>query len=162
MHEFAFHFSLVFVLCTLTDFGFPHLFHAAFGCRYWAVTNIDYIHQRTARRIGLMILVVWLVAFMVCIAPMLGWKDPGWNDRVILDQECMVSQDIVYQIFATASSFYLPLLVILVLYWRIFQTARRRIRRRVQAQTTVGGRSVPGGGPKNPAQGGVIAGTLVV
>ncbi|XP_034247651.1 5-hydroxytryptamine receptor-like [Thrips palmi] len=126
--------------------------------RYWAVTNIDYIHQRTARRIGLMILVVWLVAFMVCIAPMLGWKDPGWDERVTLDQECMVSQDIAYQIFATASSFYLPLLVILGLYWRIFQTARRRIRRRVQT-SAVGGRAVPGGPcARNPSQGGVVAG----
>ncbi|KAK3919648.1 5-hydroxytryptamine receptor [Frankliniella fusca] len=128
--------------------------------RYWAVTNIDYIHQRTARRIGLMILVVWLVAFMVCIAPMLGWKDPGWDERVTLDQECMVSQDIAYQIFATASSFYLPLLVILGLYWRIYQAARRRIRRRVQTSAPgVGGRSVPGGASaRNPAQGGVVAG----
>lgn len=97
--------------------------------RYWAVTNIDYIHHRTAKRIGIMILIVWCVAFLVCIAPLLGWKDPGWSQR-IEDNKCIVSQDISYQIFATASSFYLPLMVILILYWRIFQTARKRIRRR--------------------------------
>ncbi|KAK6618426.1 hypothetical protein RUM43_013619, partial [Polyplax serrata] len=53
---------------------------------YWAVTNIDYIHQRTSRRIGLMILVIWGVAFLVCIAPMLGWKDPEWEDRIFKNQ----------------------------------------------------------------------------
>ncbi|XP_068082186.1 5-hydroxytryptamine receptor-like [Anabrus simplex] len=123
--------------------------------RYWAVTNIDYIHQRTAKRIGCMIFIVWAVAFLVCIAPMFGWKDEGWEARVTHDRECLVSQDIGYQIFATASSFYLPLAVILILYWRIFQTARKRIRRRVTASAGTSG-GVPT--PRNPASGGVIAG----
>lgn len=35
-----------------------------------------------------------------------------------------------FQIFATCATFYVPLLVILFLYWRIFQAARRRIRKR--------------------------------
>lgn len=34
------------------------------------------------------------------------------------------------QVFATCSTFYVPLLVILVLYWKIYQTARKRIHRR--------------------------------
>ncbi|GLV36012.1 5-hydroxytryptamine (serotonin) receptor 1B [Carabus blaptoides fortunei] len=115
--------------------------------RYWAVTNIDYIHQRTAKRIGIMILVVWFVSFLVCIAPLLGWKDPLWERRVVEEHQCLVSQDLGYQIFATASSFYLPLLVILILYWRIFQTARKRIRRRQEASK----------GARTPSTGGVIA-----
>ncbi|XP_026464426.1 5-hydroxytryptamine receptor-like [Ctenocephalides felis] len=101
--------------------------------RYWAVTNIDYIHQRTKRRIMLMILAVWSVSFLVCVAPMLGWKDPDWQRRISEDLKCLISQDVGYQVFATISSFYLPLLVILILYWRIFQTARKRIRRRQPA-----------------------------
>lgn len=36
----------------------------------------------------------------------------------------------IFQIFATCATFYLPLLVILFLYWRIFQAARKRIRKR--------------------------------
>lgn len=76
-----------------------------------------------------MILVIWSVAFLVCIAPAAGWKDAEWYMRVE-NKTCLVSQEIGYQIFATSSSFYLPLMVILILYWRIFQTARKRIRRR--------------------------------
>lgn len=94
------------------------------------MTDIDYIHQRNPSRIGCMILIVWTVACLVSVAPLLGWKDPGWQERVTRESMCMVSQDVGYQIFATLSSFYVPLLVILVLYWRIFQTARKRIRRR--------------------------------
>uniref|UniRef100_A0A0A9WDL6 5-hydroxytryptamine receptor n=3 Tax=Lygus hesperus TaxID=30085 RepID=A0A0A9WDL6_LYGHE len=122
--------------------------------RYWAVTNIDYIHQRTGKRIGVMILIIWSVAFLVCIAPVLGWKDPGWEARISENRTCLVSQDIGYQVFATASSFYLPLLVILGLYWRIFQTARKRIRRRFQATSQAAAQG-PG---RHPPAGGVIAG----
>lgn len=66
--------------------------------RYWAVTNIDYIHQRTAKRIGVMILIIWSVAFFVSIAPVLGWKDPGWEARISENRTCLVSQDISYQV----------------------------------------------------------------
>lgn len=99
----------------------------------------------------MMIVVVWCVAFLVCIAPLLGWKDPGWNGR-LEDKKCIVSQDIGYQIFATSSSFYLPLMVILILYWRIFQTARKRIRRRQVTYGTAGGTN------RNPAAGGIAGG----
>ena len=35
-----------------------------------------------------------------------------------------VSQEISYQIFATSATFFVPLILILLLYWRIFLTAR--------------------------------------
>ncbi|CAH1396975.1 unnamed protein product [Nezara viridula] len=93
-----------------------------------------------------MIFIIWAVSFLVSIAPILGWKDPSWEARVSENKTCLL--------FATASSFYLPLLVILVLYWRIFQTARKRIRRRFQA--TAGGMAQSAG--RHPPPGGVIAG----
>nr|QBH22221.1 serotonin receptor 1A [Nephotettix cincticeps] len=98
--------------------------------RYWAVTNIDYIHTRNGGRIIGMIVVVWSVALVVSLAPQFGWKDPDYLDRINNQQRCLISQDVGYQIFATFSTFYVPLLVILVLYWKIYQTARKRIRRR--------------------------------
>ncbi|KNC26082.1 5-hydroxytryptamine receptor 2A, partial [Lucilia cuprina] len=97
--------------------------------KYWAVTNIDYIHSRTSRRVFLMIFFVWTAAVIVSLAPQFGWKDPDYLQR-IEQQKCMVSQDIAYQIFATCCTFYVPLLVILFLYWKIYQTARKRIHRR--------------------------------
>ncbi|XP_034840059.1 5-hydroxytryptamine receptor [Maniola hyperantus] len=131
--------------------------------RYWAVTNIDYIHARTARRVGYMIACVWVASFLVCIAPLLGWKDPDWNRRVSEDLRCVVSQDVGYQIFATASSFYVPVLVILILYWRIYQTARKRIRRR-PGTTTRGPPPVPAGGALVAAggSGGIAAAVVAV
>nr|XP_037868175.1 5-hydroxytryptamine receptor isoform X2 [Bombyx mori] len=98
--------------------------------RYWAVTDVDYIHIRNEKRIFTMIVLVWGAALVVSLAPQLGWKDPDYLARITQQQKCLVSQDLAYQIFATCSTFYVPLAVILILYWKIFQTARRRIRRR--------------------------------
>ncbi|XP_062698802.1 5-hydroxytryptamine receptor-like isoform X2 [Aedes albopictus] len=120
--------------------------------RYWAVTDIDYAHQRTARRIGYMIIVIWTLSVLVSIAPLLGWKDPEWEARVYKDLQCIVSQDVGYQIFATASSFYVPLLVILFLYWRIFLAARKRIRRRQQVTAAQPNNAI--GGPTANVVGG--------
>ncbi|XP_075168938.1 5-hydroxytryptamine (serotonin) receptor 1A [Haematobia irritans] len=97
--------------------------------RYWAVTNINYMHSRTSKRVLLMIFFVWTAAVIVSLAPQFGWKDPDYLQR-IEQQKCMVSQDVSYQVFATCCTFYVPLLVILVLYWKIYQTARKRIHRR--------------------------------
>jgi 5-hydroxytryptamine receptor 1 len=92
---------------------------------------VDYIHTRNSHRIGIMIVVVWSIALVVSLAPQIPqFKDPEYMYRIEVKKQCLVSQDVKYQIFATSSTFYVPLLVIFVLYWKIFQTARKRIRRR--------------------------------
>uniref|UniRef100_A0A182P0P9 G-protein coupled receptors family 1 profile domain-containing protein n=1 Tax=Anopheles epiroticus TaxID=199890 RepID=A0A182P0P9_9DIPT len=64
--------------------------------RYWAVTNIDYIHSRTSRRVFTMIFLVWFASVIVSLAPQFGWKDPEYLQR-IEQKKCMVSQNIAYQ-----------------------------------------------------------------
>ncbi|CAG0896723.1 unnamed protein product, partial [Cyprideis torosa] len=104
--------------------------------RYMAVTNINYIHSRSTRQVSWMIGMIWLAAAVVSLAPIFGWKDDEFRERVIEFKRCMVSQDIGYQIFATMATFYAPLLVTLFLYYKIFQAARRRIRRRLTTTST--------------------------
>ncbi|XP_015911286.1 5-hydroxytryptamine receptor [Parasteatoda tepidariorum] len=98
--------------------------------RYWAVTNVDYARNRCKKRIYTAIFLVWGISFIISIAPIFGWKDPDFTTRIEIEKRCLVSQDLGYQVFATCSSFYVPLVMILILYSRIFQEARRRIRRR--------------------------------
>ncbi|XP_023223055.1 5-hydroxytryptamine receptor 2B-like [Centruroides sculpturatus] len=105
--------------------------------RYWAVTHVDYVRQRNIRHISVMIIIVWGVAFVVSVAPVFGWKDPDFHQRVEIEKRCLVSQDAAYQIFATCSTFYVPLVAIFVLYGRIYRVARKRIRNKP------GSRSVP-------------------
>ncbi|KAF8784462.1 5-hydroxytryptamine receptor like protein [Argiope bruennichi] len=105
--------------------------------RYWAVTNVDYVRQRSSNRVGFMIFMVWAVGFLVSFAPILGWKDENFLYRIEQEKRCLVSQDTGYQIFATCSTFYVPLVIILILYWRIFQVARKRIRHKPGAKACV-------------------------
>ena len=78
---------------------------------------------------------------VVALAPLFGWKDATWEERVN-QGDCMVpssptlykfqcdpallqvSQELSYQIFATIATFFLPLVLILLLYWKIFLAAR--------------------------------------
>jgi 5-hydroxytryptamine receptor 1 len=68
--------------------------------RFWAVTYVDYMQKRSTRRVLSMIVVIWMVSALIAAAPMMGWKDPNWNER-ISNNQCLVSHDGGYQIFAT-------------------------------------------------------------
>ncbi|XP_054843161.1 5-hydroxytryptamine receptor 1A [Eublepharis macularius] len=98
--------------------------------RYWAITDpIDYVNKRTPRRAAALISLTWLIGFLVSIPPMLGWRTP--QDRSDPDA-CTISKDPGYTIYSTFGAFYLPLLLMLVLYGRIFKAARFRIRKTVK------------------------------
>ncbi|XP_052095776.1 5-hydroxytryptamine receptor-like [Mytilus californianus] len=96
--------------------------------RYWAVTNIDYIRNRTARRILLMIAMAWTVGMFISIPPLFGWKDETPSPE--FTGKCIISQIDSYTVFSTIGAFYLPTVVMLIIYVKIFQVARSRIRRK--------------------------------
>nr|ACN86308.1 5-hydroxytryptamine 1A receptor [Opsanus beta] len=103
--------------------------------RYWAITDpIDYVNKRTPRRAALLISVTWLIGFSISIPPMLGWRSA--EDRANPDA-CMISQDPGYTIYSTFGAFYIPLVLMLVLYGRIFRAARFRIRKTVKKTETI-------------------------
>lgn len=102
--------------------------------RYWAITDpIDYVNKRTPRRAAILISVTWLIGFSISIPPMLGWRSA--EDRANPD-ECNISQDPGYTIYSTFGAFYIPLILMLVLYGRIFKAARFRIRKTVKKSET--------------------------
>ncbi len=96
--------------------------------RYWAVTQVDYIHNRSANRILVMIGLSWGISACISIPPLFGWKDQ-YNDPDVTG-ECLISQDWGYTVYSTVGAFYLPLLVIIIIYMKIFRAARNRIRRK--------------------------------
>ncbi|KAM8865786.1 5-hydroxytryptamine (serotonin) receptor 1A a [Synchiropus picturatus] len=98
--------------------------------RYWAITDpIDYVNKRTPKRAAILICVTWLVGFLISIPPMLGWRSA--EDRANPDA-CIISQDPGYTIYSTFGAFYIPLILMLVLYGKIFRAARFRIRKTVR------------------------------
>ena len=96
--------------------------------RYWAVTQVDYIHNRSARRILIMVALSWGISATISIPPLFGWKDANFDPNVT--GECLISQDWGYTVYSTVGAFYLPLLVMMIIYMKIFRAARKRIRKK--------------------------------
>nr|QQY02545.1 5-hydroxytryptamine receptor 1A-1 [Cryptocotyle lingua] len=87
--------------------------------RYMVITRpLTYVSKRTPCRMAQMIVATWIISALICIPPNIGWKYPFQEGK------CLYSEDVGYQIYATTCAFYLPLIVMLVLYGRIFKLAR--------------------------------------
>ncbi len=52
---------------------------------------MHYIHSRTVRTVGLMILLIWATSVLVSLLPTLGWKDTEFEERVNVHKMCLVS-----------------------------------------------------------------------
>ncbi|CAJ0942140.1 unnamed protein product, partial [Mesorhabditis belari] len=103
--------------------------------RYWSVTDICYVQNRTPRRIFSMLGAIWTLSLLISLAPIAGWKDEGFKDRVELQHVCLISQQISYQVFSTATAFYIPLCAIICVYWKIMRAAKRRFKRERDRRT---------------------------
>ncbi|NXH43940.1 5HT5A protein, partial [Dicaeum eximium] len=93
--------------------------------RYWSITcHLEYT-LRTRRRISnIMIALTWALSAFISLAPLLfGWGETYSEDS----EECQVSQEPSYTIFSTFGAFYLPLCVVLFVYWKIYKAAKFRI-----------------------------------
>ncbi|CAD5215900.1 unnamed protein product [Bursaphelenchus okinawaensis] len=97
--------------------------------RYWSVTDIYYVQNRTPKRIFFMLLTIWVVSLLISLAPIFGWKDAQFVTRVQEEHVCLISQQISYQVFSTATAFYIPLCAIIVVYYKIMRAAKKRFRR---------------------------------
>lgn len=109
--------------------------------RFWAITKpLEYGVKRTPRRMMLCVALVWLGAACISLPPLLILG----NEHVINHEgqeipACVVCQNFGYQIYATFGSFYIPLAVMLFVYYQIFKAARRIVRDEKRAQTRLEG-----------------------
>ena len=106
--------------------------------RYWAITKpLEYGVKRTPRRMMLCVVLVWLGAACISLPPLLilGNEHKTPDGR----PDCIVCQNVAYQIYATLGSFYIPLAVMLFVYYQIFCAARRIVMDEKRAQTRLEG-----------------------
>ncbi|XP_061179867.1 5-hydroxytryptamine receptor-like [Saccostrea echinata] len=96
--------------------------------RYWAVTNIDYVRNRSAKTILIMIAVAWFVGLCIAMPRLLGWRNP--DNVPSKSGMCMIDQDIFQTLFSTGGAFYVPTIIMLIIYAKIYQVARSRIRKK--------------------------------
>ncbi|XP_063431313.1 alpha-2A adrenergic receptor-like [Mytilus trossulus] len=95
--------------------------------RYWSITRaLQYSRQRTPKRAALMISAVWVLSAIVCVPPLIGWKNPLPVSEYPL---CLLSSEIGYVISSSMGSFYIPAVIMVFVYFKIYQAAKQRARR---------------------------------
>ncbi|KAI5646059.1 7 transmembrane receptor (rhodopsin family) domain-containing protein [Phthorimaea operculella] len=100
--------------------------------RYWAITDpINYAQKRTLERVLLMIGVVWAFSLIISSPPLLGWND--WPEVFDLDTPCRLTSQPGFVIFSSSGSFYIPLIIMTIVYFEIYLATKKRLRDRAKA-----------------------------
>uniref|UniRef100_A0A8C8RY23 5-hydroxytryptamine receptor 5A n=1 Tax=Pelusios castaneus TaxID=367368 RepID=A0A8C8RY23_9SAUR len=92
--------------------------------RYWSIRrHLEYTLRARRRVSNAMIALAWALSAVIALAPLLfGWGETYSEGN----QECQVSREPSYTIFSTFGAFYLPLCVVLFVYWKIYKAAKFR------------------------------------
>ncbi|KFO32550.1 5-hydroxytryptamine receptor 1D [Fukomys damarensis] len=93
--------------------------------RYWAITDaLEYSKRRTAGHAAAMIAAVWVISICISIPP-LFWRQAKAQEEM---SDCLVNtSQISYTIYSTCGAFYIPSVLLILLYCRIYAAARSRI-----------------------------------
>ncbi|XP_033504972.1 5-hydroxytryptamine receptor 1E [Epinephelus lanceolatus] len=96
--------------------------------RYWAITKaIEYARKRSARRAAIMVGIVWVISVLISMPP-LFWRQRPINGSL---RQCIIEHDhLGYTIYSTFGAFYIPMIVILILYYRIYNAAKTLYQKR--------------------------------
>ncbi|XP_066516206.1 5-hydroxytryptamine receptor 1F isoform X2 [Hoplias malabaricus] len=106
--------------------------------RYRAITDaVAYSQKRTSRRAASTIIALWVLSVLVSLPPLMWRKFPnireggggGGGGHVVMD--CLIEHDhVAFTVYSTFGAFYIPLTLILVLYYRIYRAAQTLRNRR--------------------------------
>lgn len=92
--------------------------------RYLAITNIKYGSKRTKKRIITIICCIWGISTLISLLPHALMLENNYEGK------CRLTDNFLFQIFSTIGAFYLPLIGMCIIYWKIFQSAKFRIRKK--------------------------------
>lgn len=90
--------------------------------RYLAITEpLTYGVRRSTKKMLSFIAGVWILSCLISIPPVLLL---GNEHGTALEPKCEVSQNMGYQLYATLAAFYIPLVVMIYVYLKIFHAAK--------------------------------------
>lgn len=104
-----------------------HLVAVSFD-RFVAIENpLKYKQKMTKRAIFIIIGCIWLISVLLSYGPVLlgVYSQSKTADQSSDSTECNMRPNRIYSIISSSTSFYIPLIIILFLYGRIFITARK-------------------------------------
>lgn len=106
--------------------------------RYYAITKpLEYGVKRTPKRMIICVILVWFGAACISLPPLLilGNEHKEIQENGVSVSACIVCQSFGYQLYATLCSFYIPLTVMMVVYYKIFRAARKIVLDEKRAQS---------------------------
>lgn len=90
--------------------------------RYLAVSYpLRYSTIATGRRGLAAVAALWGLSAAISVGPLFGWKEPDPEDESV----CKITEEPGYALFSALGSFYIPLVIILAMYCRVYSVARR-------------------------------------
>ncbi|KAF7647489.1 hypothetical protein LDENG_00171620 [Lucifuga dentata] len=94
--------------------------------RYWSVTQaVEHNLRRTPRKIKCTIFIVWVLAAIISFPPLITMeKEEGKEDS----PTCKINEERWYIIFSSTASFFAPCIIMIMVYVRIYQIAKKRTR----------------------------------
>ncbi|KAM3863273.1 alpha-2A adrenergic receptor-like [Diretmus argenteus] len=94
--------------------------------RYWSVTQaIEYNLRRTPRRIKCTVFIVWVLAAIISFPPLITMEKEGAKQD---GPTCKINEEKWYIIFSSTASFFAPCVIMILVYVRIYQIAKKRTR----------------------------------
>lgn len=92
--------------------------------RYWAITDpINYAQKRTVERVLVLIAGVWILSLVISSPPLIGWND--WPETFDNETPCELTSERGYVIYSSLGSFFIPLIIMAIVYMKIFIATRR-------------------------------------
>ncbi|XP_034742876.1 alpha-2C adrenergic receptor [Etheostoma cragini] len=93
--------------------------------RYWSVTQaVEYNLKRTPKRVKGMIVVVWLISAVISFPPLIS-MDRSSSEA---SPQCILNDETWYILYSSLGSFFVPCLIMILVYIRIYQVAKTRTR----------------------------------
>ncbi|XP_020715905.1 dopamine receptor 2 [Ceratitis capitata] len=90
--------------------------------RYWAITDpFSYPMRMTIRRAVMLICAVWVCSSAISFPAIVWWR--AARDGEMPAYKCIFTEHLGYLVFSSTISFYLPLLVMVFTYCRIYRAA---------------------------------------
>lgn len=90
--------------------------------RYWAITDpFSYPMRMTRRRAMLLIFAVWVCSSAISFPAIVWWR--AARDDEMPAYKCTFTEHLGYLVFSSTISFYLPLVVMVFTYCRIYRAA---------------------------------------
>ena len=91
--------------------------------RYFIIEHaMKYTLKRKDTLLIFMVICVWTLSAIISMPPLLGWGRASNSLKEL--GICLVSQDFLYQIYATLFAFYIPLSIMIFLYLKIYKTVQ--------------------------------------